>query len=208
LAYLSPAERERLSWRTLAETVAHIVRVDQCQPEHARSQISNALLNGDVWPLRWEDERTLPAGPTGGLTMPPDLPPRRWSEADIGEIDWEIGTAIDRSEYSPPNGRPRRLLIHRSAVEKWWPERQGHPTTEPRSGTYASTAAAAEQPAISTAPTRSQQTKIEAARSWIAEKYPNSIPAGVTVKFLVRALQQETQITVNERTMRRALGRK
>jgi hypothetical protein len=52
LRYKSPAEQERANWRTLPESLAHVVRVDKCSPEDARSQISKALENGDLR-LRW-----------------------------------------------------------------------------------------------------------------------------------------------------------
>jgi hypothetical protein len=114
----------------LPEAVAHVLRVDHCQPEDAQWQISNALASGDLWPLRWEDIRALPSGPTGGATMPDDLPSRNWSKGEIEEIDWEGGTAIDRSEFSPPGGQRRRLLIHRLRIAQWWPEPKGPPSTK------------------------------------------------------------------------------
>jgi hypothetical protein len=122
LPYISPAEREQANWRTLPEAVADVVRVDGCQPENARGQIGNALASGDLWPLRWEDWRPSPSGPTGGATISSDVPPRKWSKAEIAEIDWEGGTAVDRSEFSPAEGRRRRLLIHRLRIAQWWPE--------------------------------------------------------------------------------------
>jgi hypothetical protein len=127
LPYISPAEREQANWRTLPEAVAHVARVSSCQPEDARSRISNALANGGLWPLCWADEQPLPSGSTGGFMVPNDFPPRKWSKAEIDEIDWEAGTTLDRSEYSPPKGRRRCLRIHRLAIEEWWPERKEEP---------------------------------------------------------------------------------
>ena len=120
MPYVSRAERERADWRTLPEVVAHIVRVDPCQPEDAPRQLGNALAHGVLWPLRWEDTLGLPSGPNPA-TMPLDLPQAKWSKAEIDEIDWGDGTAIDRSEFSPRGGRRRRLLIHRLAIRQWWP---------------------------------------------------------------------------------------
>jgi hypothetical protein len=57
--------------------------------------------------------------------------------------------------------------------------------------------------------TRRTQSKREAVETWLAKQYPDgSVPAGTTAKALARAFGQETSITVDERTMRRALGRK
>jgi hypothetical protein len=133
LPYMSPAARERANWRTLPEAVAHIVRVDRCQPDGAQRQIGEALGSGDLSPLRWEDEQPTPR--VGGAMMPDDAPPRKWSAADIAEIDWEHGTAIDRSEYGFLKKqrrrlmfRRRRLLIHRLAIAQWWPESAAPPS--------------------------------------------------------------------------------
>jgi hypothetical protein len=120
---VSAAERERADRATLAEVVDHVVRVESCDADEARRQISKTLANGNLWPLRWEDEQPLPKGSTGGLVMPVDFPPRRWSETEIENIDWEAGTAFDRSEYSPRKGRKRRLLIYRLAIARCWPEK-------------------------------------------------------------------------------------
>ena len=43
---------------------------------------------------------------------------------------------------------------------------------------------------------------------WIAEQYPQGIPAGTTAKGIAREFQRATDISVGERTVRRALGRK
>jgi hypothetical protein len=50
--------------------------------------------------------------------------------------------------------------------------------------------------------------KLEAVKNWIARQYPNGIRADKTVKALTRDFGQQTGVTVNERTVRRALGRK
>jgi hypothetical protein len=129
LPYISRAERDRANWRTLPEVVAHVVRVDGCQSETARSQIGAALASGDLWPLCWEDWRPSPSGPTGGAAIPFDVPSRKWSKTEIEKIDWVDGTAFDRSEYGflKKQGRRlmfrrRRLLIYRLAIAQWWPE--------------------------------------------------------------------------------------
>jgi hypothetical protein len=118
----------RANWLTLPEAVAQIVRVDPCQPEDAQRQLGNALANGDLWPLCWEDERVVPTGPNAaGVSFPIDIPPQKWSKAEIERIDWEDGTAFDRSEFTPRKGRRRRLLIHRLAIRQWWPESKEQP---------------------------------------------------------------------------------
>jgi hypothetical protein len=53
-----------------------------------------------------------------------------------------------------------------------------------------------------------KQTKREAVKSFIDERYPNGIPAGVTMKDLARMVKKEKNITVSPRTVSRALGRK
>jgi hypothetical protein len=93
LPYLSPAARERANWLTLPEAVAYVMRVERCQLEEARRQIREAIANGDLGPLRWEDASASPSGPPGGATMPLDEP------TDFTDIDWQDGTAIDRSEF-------------------------------------------------------------------------------------------------------------
>jgi hypothetical protein len=125
LPYFSRGERRRTDYWTLPEVVAYVERVDCCQPEEARRQISHALADGNLWHLRWVDERRWLSGPTGRASIPFDEPPRRWSDAEIAEIDWVDGTAVDHSEFAP--GRRRCLLIHRLSIARWWPERKEKP---------------------------------------------------------------------------------
>lgn len=133
MPYISPAEREQAIWRTLPEAVTHVVRVAGCQPEDARRQISNALANSDLGPLRWEDARPFPKFSTGGLDMPRDEPPQRpWTKNEIAKIDFEDGTALDRSEFAPRRGRRRRLLIHPLRIAQWWPEPEGQSANQTR----------------------------------------------------------------------------
>jgi hypothetical protein len=49
-----------------------------------------------------------------------------------------------------------------------------------------------------------KQTKIVAARAFIAEKYPKGIPAGVTDKMIASQYGKEKQAQISERTIRRA----
>jgi hypothetical protein len=53
-------------------------------------------------------------------------------------------------------------------------------------------------------------TKTEVLQKWIAERYPQGIPAGTTNKHLAREFSNATKntVTVNERTVRRARGGK
>lgn len=97
-----------------AEAVAYIVSIEDCAPEAARNQISEALDDGALWPSRWADARPTPRG-TGGLTGPDDLPARYWNGAATASINWQAGTALDCSEYCNPP-RQRRLLVHRLAL--------------------------------------------------------------------------------------------
>jgi hypothetical protein len=123
LPYRSPAEREQANWLTLPEAQEYVVRVDKCSPEDAQHQISRALGNGAL-KLRWEDERPMRRFSAGGLTTPLDQPPRYWTTDQIEEIDWQSGTAIDRSEFSDAEaeneGRKRKILIHRLSLEHLW----------------------------------------------------------------------------------------
>jgi hypothetical protein len=51
-------------------------------------------------------------------------------------------------------------------------------------------------------------TKQGAIKNWIAQRYPGGIRAGTTLKQIVREFSNETEITVSERTVRRARGGK
>jgi hypothetical protein len=51
------------------------------------------------------------------------------------------------------------------------------------------------------------QTKRDALASWIAERYPEGIPPGITAKVIARDFELEKKIVVHVRTVRRALGR-
>jgi hypothetical protein len=60
-----------------------------------------------------------------------------------------------------------------------------------------------------TTPCRVQiATKRDKLSSWIAEQYPQGIPAGTTAKAIAQEFRGATNISVGERTVRRALGRK
>ena len=50
--------------------------------------------------------------------------------------------------------------------------------------------------------------KQRAVKEWVLEQYPRGIPAGVTVKVIERDFERDTGIPVNERTVRRALGKR
>jgi hypothetical protein len=52
------------------------------------------------------------------------------------------------------------------------------------------------------------QTKLGALKSWIFKYYPKGIPAGCIAKAIAREFGSKTGISVSERTVRRALGRK
>jgi hypothetical protein len=97
-----------MGFQKLQEAIAQLIRVKGDSAEDARRRLGERLRKGDLWPLRWGDPPLLS---TGGLAMPTDSPPRQWSSAEIAEIDWDAGTAVDRSEFSPPGGRRRCLLL-------------------------------------------------------------------------------------------------
>jgi hypothetical protein len=126
MPYVSAAEREQANWRTLIDAVAHVTGLEKCSRDEARRQISSALADGNLWPLQWKDGRTPRFGSPGGLTMALDIPPQKWSEAQLAEIDWAEGTALDRSEFSDPPRR-RALLIHKGALERWWHDKRSDP---------------------------------------------------------------------------------
>jgi hypothetical protein len=50
-------------------------------------------------------------------------------------------------------------------------------------------------------------TKREAVASWIAGRYPEGLPPGMTAKKIARDFEVEKKTSVNVRTVRRALGR-
>jgi len=52
------------------------------------------------------------------------------------------------------------------------------------------------------------QTKRAAFVGWMTKRYPRGIPPGTTAKMLAKEFSQDTRVVVNERTVRRALGRK
>jgi hypothetical protein len=52
------------------------------------------------------------------------------------------------------------------------------------------------------------QMKRERAASYIAEKYGDRVPAGITIKGIVRDIKARIGLSVSERTVLRALGRK
>jgi hypothetical protein len=176
MPYISAARRERANWQRLPEVVELIVKVDGCQPEEAQRQISEALADGDLWPLRWEHERPLPRGSTGGLTMPLDHPPRRWSKAQLGNIDWAAGTALDQSEYTPRKGRRRCLLIHRSAIaqHRREPADRERPLARPEPSDAPPPSPAIYRTGLPGKPTSWHLIEPECRRCWEAgERHPN-----------------------------------
>lgn len=114
MPYVSKAERQRADWRTLAEAVAHIRLRDKCDEAAARQQLRDALADGALGALRWEDGQATPC--VGGATMPTDTPPG--SIPASAQVDWGAGTVLDEwGEHVP---RHRHVLIYRLALENTW----------------------------------------------------------------------------------------
>jgi hypothetical protein len=55
---------------------------------------------------------------------------------------------------------------------------------------------------------RTKPTLREAVASFVAEKYPKGLPAGMTLKAIARNFEKRSGCAVSERTVRRALGRR
>jgi Bacterial regulatory proteins, gntR family len=117
MAYETRVERE--NWVSLPEALICICRFKNIRDEkEARRQLKAALVDGNLWPLRWKKERGDQAAPFGftPVTTSTDTPPRghAWSEA---KIRWSAGRVRDDwDEYK--NGKWRVLLIHPSAVAR------------------------------------------------------------------------------------------
>ena len=52
-----------------------------------------------------------------------------------------------------------------------------------------------------------KNTTRERVAAYVAKTYPDGVPAGITVKAIVRDIETEIGLRVSERTVRRALGR-
>jgi hypothetical protein len=52
------------------------------------------------------------------------------------------------------------------------------------------------------------EKKQRAFKDWIAEKYPKGIPPGTTAKSLARDFENDKDVAISDRTVRRALGRR
>jgi hypothetical protein len=117
MPYKTKAERDRENWKTIPEVVTDICAADDCVPTAARNQLRRALTAGDLWPLRWQPEksdRTPPTMGAGPLAVADDLPPSKqvWLEA---KIRWKTGRVLDEwGQYN--NGKWRVLLMHRLVV--------------------------------------------------------------------------------------------
>jgi hypothetical protein len=119
MPYKSRSERERARWATLPEVIEHVMAADGCDGDAARQQVRSALYDGALNPLKWEDRQPSPRN-VGGIAVPLDDP----QLMPDSEIDWDAGTLLDVSEYSPPPGRHRRLLILWLRVREHWPEKE------------------------------------------------------------------------------------
>jgi hypothetical protein len=111
----------------------------------------------------------------------------RWDTAPLDEF-------IPLSEWLHPkkDGAPARIqevLVRSADLETWLR------TLETEAGSTDAT-------------TKQITPKRGKLSSWIAEQYPQGIPAGTTAKGIAREFQRATDISVGERTVRRALGRK
>ena len=45
-------------------------------------------------------------------------------------------------------------------------------------------------------------------KAFVAKHYPNGIPPGITYKHIARQVKDEMKVSVDERTIKRALGRR
>ena len=121
MPYKSKAERESENWMTLPEAINHICKIENIPEMKARKQLVAALVDGELWPLRWQRERGDRARPFGrsAVPSPTDAPPRGpdWSGA---KIRWKTSRVHDDwGEFK--QGQWRMLLIHRHRVINLWP---------------------------------------------------------------------------------------
>ena len=116
MPYKSKAERESENWMTLPEAINHFCKIENIPEMKARKQLVAALVDGELWPLRWQRERGDRARPFGrsAVPSPTDAPPRGpdWSGA---KIRWKTSRVHDDwGEFK--QGQWRMLLIHRHRV--------------------------------------------------------------------------------------------
>jgi hypothetical protein len=110
--------------------------------------------------------------------------------------------------------QPRQIDVNREDLMRLWPAPSAS-QHEPLPAQIQSSTPKDVRPALSRARPSSQsgavtpkQTKPEAVKSFIDEKYPDGIPAGVTMKDLARMVKEEKNITLSTRSVSRGLGRK
>jgi hypothetical protein len=109
--------------------------------------------------------------------------------------------------------QPRQIDVNREDLQRLWPAPSA--SQQPPLAQIQSSTPKDDGPSPSRARSLSQtgavtpkQTKLEVVKSFIEEKYPNGIPAGITMKDLARMIKKEKNITLSTRSVSRGLGRK
>jgi hypothetical protein len=120
MPYKSKADRERENWMTLPEAVNHICKIENISESNAREQLLAALVDGELWPLKWQRKRGDRAPPFGhsAVPSPTDTPPRG-SACLAAKIRWKTGRVRDDwGEHKQE--KLRLLLVHRHTVLRLW----------------------------------------------------------------------------------------
>jgi len=133
MTYKSKAEREAASRMTRTEIIKHVREVEQCDEREARRQIGNAVADLDLH-VRWEDQREIPFGSTGGIGAQISVPPRdaaSWLTCEIDLIDPD--RVLEPPPYDPDlvdkhtakrlekTRRFRKPLFQHDEALKLWP---------------------------------------------------------------------------------------
>jgi hypothetical protein len=130
----------------------------------------------------------------------------------------------ERDELGAALNRDRKMRSQHEQAEEWLSDRDllfegddGKGTVVPiagfeaalkEDGLLAMEVAAQASASANTTPQRRKNTKLAAVTAFIAEEYPDGLPAGLTYKQIVLAFEAKTHITVSERVVSRSLGGK
>lgn len=117
---------------------------------------------------------------------------------DIGEIPGDATANLLMSEISDRSGQPiwQRVEMKRAPLDDYAWEYHDFPRPELPSSAGGKKAAGA------------KPTKRNAVALYIEGNYPNGIPADKSDKVLAKEVETSTGFSVDERTVRRARGRK
>ena len=154
MPYVSKAARDRKLWITPKEAVAHVCKVERCNPTEAQDQILLALTDENIG-TRWGDAVPVGYYKNGQAKFGADsvlwgADPYCWADTII---NWDTGTTFDprreninfdrratakRAGKKPPKllNEERPLLLLKSRVMILWPtpnelDRQNSPILEP-----------------------------------------------------------------------------